>query len=56
MEKELEFELKNRLTNYRKILNLVTRFDEKLGGIMQIALINYEYEKITCKKYHLIIN
>jgi hypothetical protein len=30
----MENKLKEKITNYRKILNLATRFDDKLSGIV----------------------
>ncbi|CAD8195026.1 unnamed protein product [Paramecium octaurelia] len=47
LEPKLELQLREAIGSYRKIINLATRYDEKLGSIMQIALANYETEKIT---------
>lgn len=47
LETQMEHKLRAAISAHRKVLNMLTRYDDKLDGIMQIALANYEIEKLT---------
>jgi centrosomal protein CEP76 len=51
IEMEIERELKNRVSKFRKTLDIKTSWDNKLSYLICPSLVNYEFERISNQTY-----